>query len=353
MPIISTTLTLKDLPSPPSGKNGWPWTEQTQPLPDIMADGSLWPRISIVTPSYNQGEFIEETIRSVLLQGYPNLEYIIIDGGSTDNTIDIIKKYEQYIAYWISEPDEGQSNALNKGFRKATGDLIGWQNSDDYYRAEAFKLVAEASVEFKNADIFYGEIDVIERGKVIEIICAPEFNLEQTLPWFRLGNQAMFFRSKVFQEGYSINEKYHHFMDFEFFWQLIVAGYEFKFIPGLLGYIRVQPNSKALRQADIAAKELFETYKVPYLCKNNAIVPKSFKQKLLSAIKGACLDNFTKLRLELFRYQVLEIISLSGLEGMDIELYLKYFLSFLGNKPIVQLKSIKNLLNLPVRSPQR
>ena len=101
-----------------------------------------YPRISIVTPSYNQGQFIEQTIRSVLLQDYPNLEYIIIDGGSTDNTTEIIKKYEQYITYWVSEPDLGQYDAINKGFDRATGDIMAWLNSDDVYFPFAFKTVA-------------------------------------------------------------------------------------------------------------------------------------------------------------------------------------------------------------------
>lgn len=93
---------------------------------------NVLPKISIVTPSFNQGEFIESTIRSVIGQGYPNLEYIIIDGGSTDGTVEIIKKYEAQLTYWISEPDKGQSDALNKGFSKATGELFYWINSDDY-----------------------------------------------------------------------------------------------------------------------------------------------------------------------------------------------------------------------------
>ena len=133
MAIANTALTLDDLPPPPPGKTGWPWTEQNNPLPALMPDGSEWPRISIVTPSYNYGRFIEETIRSVLLQGYPNLEYVIIDGGSTDNTVEVIKKYEKYLAYWVSEPDKGQTNAINKGYQHGTGDIFSWINSDDSY----------------------------------------------------------------------------------------------------------------------------------------------------------------------------------------------------------------------------
>ena len=121
--------TLYDLPPPPPGKRGWPWIEASVELPDPMPDGQEWPRVSIVTPSYQQGPFIEETIRSVLLQGYPNLEYIVIDGGSTDETVAILRKYEKWIAYWVSEADKGQSEAINKGFAKASGDLFGWPNA--------------------------------------------------------------------------------------------------------------------------------------------------------------------------------------------------------------------------------
>ena len=101
-------------------------------MENSVSQSSL-PKISIITPTYNQGEFIEETIQSVIQQGYPNLEYIIIDGGSTDQTVNIIKQYESYITYWISEPDRGQAHAINKGLMVATGDVLDYINSDDYY----------------------------------------------------------------------------------------------------------------------------------------------------------------------------------------------------------------------------
>src|SRR5437763_87805 len=115
---------LKDLPPPPAGKTGWPWTEESEQLPDRMEDGREWPRISIVTCSYNQGCFIEETIRSVLLQGYPNLEYIIIDGESKDESVEIIRKYGSWLTYWESSPDKGQSNKINNGMKRASGDIV-------------------------------------------------------------------------------------------------------------------------------------------------------------------------------------------------------------------------------------
>ncbi len=111
---------------------------------------SIWPKISIITPSFNQGQYIEQTIQSIINQNYPNLEYIIIDGGSTDNTVEIIKKYESYISYWVSEKDEGQTDAINKGLEKSTGDIINWLNSDDYLAPNALHNIAAS---FKNAKI--------------------------------------------------------------------------------------------------------------------------------------------------------------------------------------------------------
>src|ERR1700733_14532761 len=102
----------------------------------------IYPKISIVTPSYNKGQYIEQTIQSVLDQNYPNLEYIIIDGGSTDNTIEIIEKYAPYLKYWVSEKDKGQANAINKGLQYCTGEIFNWLNSDDYLEPDSLEKIA-------------------------------------------------------------------------------------------------------------------------------------------------------------------------------------------------------------------
>lgn len=131
-------------PSPLAGRQGWPWVEAPAVLPPRMRDGSPWPRITIVTPSYNQGQYIEETLRSVLLQGYPNLEFIVIDGGSTDESAAVIERYGPWLSYWVSERDRGQAHAINKGFARATGDLVNWLNSDDLLLPGALARLAEA-----------------------------------------------------------------------------------------------------------------------------------------------------------------------------------------------------------------
>src|SRR5206468_1504079 len=120
---------LVDLPEPPEGVAGWPWILDASILQQSRSSEESRPRISVVTPSFNQGQFIEQTIRSVLQQEYPNLEYIIIDGGSTDETLDIIRKYERFLACWVSEPDRGQSHAINKGFERSSGQIVCWLNS--------------------------------------------------------------------------------------------------------------------------------------------------------------------------------------------------------------------------------
>ncbi|MEO6906821.1 MAG: glycosyltransferase family 2 protein [Abditibacteriaceae bacterium] len=146
---------LKVLPVPPAGRTGWPWTEETPALPATMPNDKAWPRISIVTPSFNQGQFIEETIRSILLQGYPDLEYIIIDGGSTDESVEIIKKYEPWLTYWVSEKDRGQAHAINKGMSKATGNVLCWLNSDDTYLPAVIQHVS-AQINIEIPQLLFG-----------------------------------------------------------------------------------------------------------------------------------------------------------------------------------------------------
>jgi len=156
---------LHDLPKPPAGKTGWPWTEASPQSSEKIPEGSEHLRISIVTPNYNFGHFLEETIRSVLLQGYPNLEYIIIDGGSTDNSVEIIKKYEPWLAYWVSEKDEGITHAINKGMEVASGNWINWLNSDDFLLPGALWRLKEIIEKVPQAQwVSGGRLDVDERS---------------------------------------------------------------------------------------------------------------------------------------------------------------------------------------------
>ena len=146
---------LSELPPPPPGKActepgrsaGWPWTEESPQLPDTMPDGRPWPRLTVITLSYNQGHYIEETLRSVLLQGYPNLQFIAVDGGSTNETVPLIRRYEQWLASWTSERDSGQSEAINKGLRGATGQWVMWLNSDDLLLPGALTAIGVAQIE--------------------------------------------------------------------------------------------------------------------------------------------------------------------------------------------------------------
>ncbi len=134
---------LKQLPSHTRKKKSWPWIEGLLEPSRNIANDISWPKISIITPSYNQGNFIEETIRSVLLQNYPNLEYIIMDGGSQDQSIEIIKKYEDWLSFWSSKKDEGQYDAINKGFERSTGEIMLWINSDDMLVENTLFAIAE------------------------------------------------------------------------------------------------------------------------------------------------------------------------------------------------------------------
>lgn len=133
---------LATLPPPPPGRSGWPWTEEVSASCYAQREG--WPRISIVTPSYNQAAYLEETIRSVLLQNYPNLQYIVIDGGSTDGSVEILKKYAPWLDSWVSEPDRGQSHAINKGLAHCDGEWFNWLNSDDYLLPQALASLGAA-----------------------------------------------------------------------------------------------------------------------------------------------------------------------------------------------------------------
>lgn len=211
-------MNLHELPPPISSRTGWPWTEESTHLPETMPDGSPWPRISIVTPSYNQGQFIEETIRSVLKQGYPNLEYIIIDGGSTDNSVVVIKKYEPWLAYWVSEPDRGQSHAINKGIRQASGNILLWLNSDDLCLPDAFRRVAQAFHTNPASLLVSGQACLIDvQGQIIGELRSQFTSWDDliTNPGNMIRQVSTFFSRSIFSELGLIDESLDIAMDTE------------------------------------------------------------------------------------------------------------------------------------------
>ncbi|HCR71136.1 MAG TPA: glycosyltransferase, partial [Anaerolineae bacterium] len=160
------------------------------------------PLVSIVTPSFNQAEFLEKTIQSVLMQDYPYIEYIVIDGGSTDGSVDVIKKYQDKIRYWVSEPDKGQTEAINKGFAKATGDILAWINSDDTYNPKAVGEAVLYLIENPDVAMVYADCNFIdEQDNVIGKFNAKQTNYKLLREGFvHIPQQTMFFRKKYWSE---------------------------------------------------------------------------------------------------------------------------------------------------------
>jgi glycosyltransferase involved in cell wall biosynthesis len=184
---------------------------------------NYFPKISIITPSYNQAEFLERTIRSVIDQDYPNLEYIVIDGGSTDGSVDILKKYSRHFAYWVSEPDQGQSAAINKGIKIATGELIAWQNSDDIYYPNTFRSLVANIRNRPNIELVVGNINIIdEYNNVIRDVkyVTPSFG-RMIAEGMMVTNQAAFWRKNMHEQIGFMDESLHYAFDYDWFLRLI------------------------------------------------------------------------------------------------------------------------------------
>jgi glycosyltransferase involved in cell wall biosynthesis len=207
------------------------------------------PRLSIVTPSFNQGAFLERTIRSVLDEAYPNLEFIIIDGGSTDGSVDIIKRYEHHLAYWASEPDRGQGHAINKGLSRATGTIFAWLNSDDYYMPGALALIGETALAHPEADVFVGIGEVLDpTGKVtLHKVPLPVITLNTLYNWLAGGDfmqPSCFFRDRAWHAVAPIDEGLHIAFDVDLWMRMAKAGCTFKTVDRLLSQALAHPNAK-------------------------------------------------------------------------------------------------------------
>lgn len=215
---------------------------------------TTFPKISIVTPSLNQGQFIEDAILSVKNQDYPNFEHIIIDGGSTDNTLWVLKKYSHLI--WVSEPDKGQSDALNKGFRKATGEIVGWLNADDAYLPGAFEKVSDFMRKHPEVDIAYGDYQIVDQnGKFIRNKKEIDFDRLILFYVYYVPSTAAFLRKRIFDDGNYLDANYHLAMDKEFFCRLAVKDYNFGHIKKVLALYRSHPQTKSSRSRNVQITE--------------------------------------------------------------------------------------------------
>lgn len=224
-----TAVSIGELPAHAPGLDGWPWAESSAPVPDTMpGGGGEWPLVSVVTPSLNQGEFLERTLRSVLLQGYPRLEYIVVDGGSTDGSLRVIEKYAPHLAYWVSEPDGGYVEAINKGFRRATGDIMCWLSSDDFYTPGALRAVAE-SLSAGSMAVVGHALRVYADGRPPQKLRGRYAGLNRLLKFwlgYEMHQPSIFWRREVFEAVGFLDESKDLVADFDY-WVRIARRFPF------------------------------------------------------------------------------------------------------------------------------
>lgn len=210
------------------------------------------PKISIITPSYNQGQYLEETIRSIIAQNYPEYELIIIDAGSTDNTLDVIRQYEPWITYWVSEPDRGQSHAIQKGLARVTGDIVNWINSDDIVAPGAFHRIA-AEFDLTRYDAICGRCDYflhdISQPETRGMRMALEATVGDTLNRYQINQPSTFFKTSILKQ-LGVDERFRYTMDLDLWFRyLLVAGQErVKLSEGLFSYFRLHETSKTVAE---------------------------------------------------------------------------------------------------------
>ena len=235
----------------------------------ILRKDASWPKISIVTPSYNQGRFIERTILSVLNQNYPNLEYIILDGGSTDGSAGIIRKYERYLAYWRSEKDDGQSAAIRRGFDMCTGEIYAYLNSDDLYTPGALRTVARAFREDTASDFVFGNTGFIDADDAVVGECRfTKFDFATLIyEGTNLHQPGAFWTREIYERIGGLNAKYRFCMDYDLFCRAGQVG-RFRHIRSHLANFRLHGESKTTTILPVGRME-HEEIAARYRVKNN------------------------------------------------------------------------------------
>jgi len=219
------------------------------------------PLVSIVTPSYNQERFLEDTIRSVLGQTYPRIEYIIVDGGSTDGSVEIIRRYADRLAWWVSEPDKGQTDAINKGFAHAHGEILAWLNSDDTYEPHAVAEAVEFLQQNPEVGLVYGDANYIdEEGRVIGRFPAAQTDYRRLRRGYvHIPQQAAFFRADLWRKVGPLDPTFYFAMDYDL-WVRLAKIAPIRYVPRLWANFRIHQSAKTIKDDDRCWPEMLRVH---------------------------------------------------------------------------------------------
>jgi glycosyltransferase involved in cell wall biosynthesis len=249
-----------------------------------MPANAALPKVSIITPSYNQGHFLEATIQSVLAQDYPNIEYIIVDGGSKDNSVEVIKKYEQHLAWWISDEDKGHADALNKGFARATGELLAWLNSDDIYHSGAVSEAAAFLKDHPEVGMVYGDANLINStGLVIGQFPAKQTDYQRMLRGsVHIPQATTFFRADLWRQVGPLDLSLFFAFDYDF-WVRLAKVSQVRYLPRLWADFRMHQEGKSVVNDSQCYPDMLRVYQREVGHKISLLLLRSIVRRLLYA----------------------------------------------------------------------
>lgn len=246
----------------------------------------MQPVVSIVTPSFNQAPFLEATITSVLNQTYSNLEYLIVDGGSTDGSQEIIKKYLKQIAWWVSEADCGQADAINKGLKRAQGEIIGWLNSDDLYLQGTLEIVVDFFQSHPEVGLVFGDVLAVDEcGETINTLRYADYHLEDLMEFRIIGQPAVFFRREVLEKSGLLDLSYHYLLDHQL-WIRMAGITTMRHIPQFLAAARFHAGAKNVAAAEQFGQEAYRMVEWMRRYEKTSTILPAIEKKVLA---GACL----------------------------------------------------------------
>jgi len=214
--------------------------------------------VSIITPSYNQAPYLEQTIQSVLEQDYPNIEYIVVDGGSADSSVEVIKEYADRLAYWVSEKDSGQAEAINKGFARASGEILAWLNSDDYYMLNTISVVVRCFEQNPDVVMIYGDMLAVDgEGQITNVLKYKQLTLEDLLCFQIIGQPSVFFRRSALEKTGLLDTSFHFMLDHHLWIRLAQQG-RILHIPQIWSAARYHADAKNRARAAEFGREAFQ-----------------------------------------------------------------------------------------------